>query len=445
AGHAPIIANPEYSEFLRRLGQIGCKAISSTIDDELYEAVKSLTLLKENEEATAKDIASAEKKVVQLQEANQTISEMNAIRNLHWWSVEYGLIGQLDQYRIYGAGLLSSIGESKWCMSEKVKKIPYTIHCAQQNFDYTKPQPQLFVTPDFAHLSLVLEEFANTMAIRCGGKIDIERLINSDKLGTIELSTGVQISGHFSDFISAVNNQVAYFSTCGPTALAYREKELIGHGTLNHPDGFGSPVGKLKGINLAIEDMSPRDLEAYNIYEGKKVKLEFVGGVTVEGDVITGIRNLQGKILLIRFKDCLVQFQDKILFRPDQGVFDMAVGKEIISGFAGPADLNSFDLITHEVKYETKISNENKAQKRKNNLYELSSKAREGHLDKRQMDSAVDQAISEFPETWLLLLQWHEACALKGHKALNRLEAHLRDLMRKRQDISHLIKEGMML
>jgi phenylalanine-4-hydroxylase len=40
------------------------------------------------------------------------LSEMAQIRNLHWWTVEYGLIGTLDNPKIYGAGLLSSIGES---------------------------------------------------------------------------------------------------------------------------------------------------------------------------------------------------------------------------------------------------------------------------------------------------------------------------------------------
>ena len=38
---------------------------------------------------------------------------MAQIRNLHWWTVEYGLIGQIGNPKIYGAGLLSSIGESK--------------------------------------------------------------------------------------------------------------------------------------------------------------------------------------------------------------------------------------------------------------------------------------------------------------------------------------------
>ena len=54
-------------------------------------------------------------------------SEMALIRNLHWWTVEYGLTGTIEQPKIYGAGLLSSIGESAWCMTDKVKKLPYTI------------------------------------------------------------------------------------------------------------------------------------------------------------------------------------------------------------------------------------------------------------------------------------------------------------------------------
>ena len=71
--------------------------------------------------------------------------------------------------KIYGAGLLSSIGESKSCLSNTVKKLPYTLEAALMAFDITNPQPQLFVTPDFAHLSQVLEEFADTMALKKGG------------------------------------------------------------------------------------------------------------------------------------------------------------------------------------------------------------------------------------------------------------------------------------
>src|SRR5690606_15504359 len=266
--------NPEYAEYLRRFGEIGCKAISSARDYEIYEAIRLLSILKEAEGTPQEEIEAAEKRVDELQNDLGELSEMALIRNLHWWTVEYGLIGTVDDPKIYGAGLLSSIGESAWCMTDNVTKLPYDINAAYQSFDITKPQPQLFVTPDFAHLSLVLEEFANKMALRTGGLSGVQKLINSNALGTVELSTGVQISGVFSNVVESEGKPV-YIQATGGTALAYREKELVGHGTSYHAEGFGSPIGKLKGINLAIEDMSPRDLKAYAIYEGERVTLEF--------------------------------------------------------------------------------------------------------------------------------------------------------------------------
>ena len=331
AGHAPIIANPEYAEYLRRFGEIGSKAISSAKDFEMYEAIRLLSILKENPNSTEKEVEKAQQKVAYLQENMGELSEMAQIRNLHWWTVEYGLIGTVENPKIYGAGLLSSIGESEWCMQEKVKKIPYSIAAANLNFDITQPQPQLFVTPDFAYLSLVLEEFANTMALRTGGLKGVHKIIKSKNLGTIELSTGVQISGIFTNVIQYQNNKVAYFQTTGPTALSSRDKELIGHGIDQHSNGFGSPIGKLKGINLHIEDMSPRDLKAYGIYEGEFIDLEFESGVKVLGKAITGTRDLRGKILLISLADCTVTYQDQILFQPSWGIYDMAIGKEVVS------------------------------------------------------------------------------------------------------------------
>ena len=315
-------------------------------DYELYEAIRLLSILKEAEDTPEEEIKKAEEQVDFLQNNMGELSEMSRIRNLHWWTVEYGLIGTVDNPKIYGAGLLSSIGESTWCMTDNVKKIPYDISAADMSFDITKPQPQLYVTPDFAHLSSVLEEFANKMALRTGGLSGIQKLINSKALGTIELSTGLQISGVFTNVIEDEGKPI-YVQTTGKTALSYREKELVGHGTEYHAEGFGSPIGKLKGINLAIEEMSPRDLRAYDIYEGEQVTLEFEGNIKVTGEIVTGTRNLQGEILLIKFKNCTVTHNDTVLFRPEWGIYDMAVGKKVISAFSGPADVNSFDMINH--------------------------------------------------------------------------------------------------
>ncbi|MFD0863605.1 aromatic amino acid hydroxylase [Sungkyunkwania multivorans] len=445
AGHAPIIANPEYAEYLRRFGEIGCKAISSAKDYELYEAVRHLSIIKEAPGTPEEDIEKAEKHIETLQQNMGVPSEMALIRNLHWWTVEYGLIGTVEDPKIYGAGLLSSIGESAWCMTDKVAKQPYNIDAAHQSFDITKPQPQLFVTPDFAHLSLVLEEFANTMALRRGGLTGIQKLIDSKALGTIELSTGLQISGVFNKVISKDGNPI-YFQTTGKTALSNREKELVGHGIENHPEGFGSPIGKLKGINLAIEDMSPRDLSAYDIHENEHVTLEFEGGIKVSGEIITGTRNLQGKILLISFKDCTVTHGDDILFRPEWGIFDMAVGKEIISAFSGPADVTSFDLVTH-VPSETTIKVDKSPERlRLETLYQQIRDYREGANRTISRHKVLEEVIENYPNDWLLSVELYELAKNNGDDDFAKdIFAHLESVKLHRPEIGHLIDGGLKL
>ena len=443
AGHAPIIANPEYAEYLRRFGEVGCKAISSAKDYELYEAVRHLSIIKEAVNSKEDDIASAEKKVEDLQLNMGAPSEMALIRNLHWWTVEYGLIGTVENPKIYGAGLLSSIGESAWCMTDDVEKLPYNIDATYKNFDITKPQPQLFVTPDFAHLSLILEEFANTMSLRKGGISGISKLIHSKALGTIELSTGIQISGIFSHVIEN-ERQPIYIQTTNETALAYREKELVGHGIETHAKGFGSPIGKLKGINLAIEDMSPRDLSAYAIYEEQNITLEFEGGIKVSGEIITGKRNLQGKIILISFKNCTVTHKDLVLFKPEWGIYDMAVGKDIVSAFSGPADLNSFDLITHEPSTQTiHVKKSNKLLKLES-LYKQVRAYRDGNNKTISRTKVLEELIENHPNDWLLPIELYELAFIGNEtKLCESIISHLETIKQNRPEVGRLIDDGL--
>ena len=445
AGHAPIIANPEYAEYLRRFGEIGCKAISSSRDYELYEAVRLLSIVKEAEDTPETEIKAAEDQVEFLQNNMGELSEMSKIRNLHWWTVEYGLIGSIEDPKIYGAGLLSSIGESAWCMTNNVKKIPYDISAADQSFDITKPQPQLYVTPDFAQLSQVLEEFANKMALRTGGLLGIKKLINSNALGTIELSTGLQISGFFSNVIEDEGKPV-YVQTSGKTALSYREKELVGHGTEYHAEGFGSPIGKLKGINLAIEEMSPRDLRAYAIYEGEQVTLEFEGNIIVKGEIITGSRNLQGEILLIKFKNCTVTHNDQVLFQPEWGIYDMAVGRKVISAFSGPADVNSFDMINHVPSSQTIKQKKSVEREELEKLYASIRNIRENKPSKITLIEAFAAVSDGHPNDWLLSVEIAELAQKEGNSDLvNKVLNHLKTVKSNRPKIAHLITNGLEL
>jgi phenylalanine-4-hydroxylase len=445
AGHAPIIANPEYAEYLRRFGEIGCKAISSSRDYELYEAVRLLSIVKEAEGTPQEEIDAAEEQVNYLQNNMGEASEMALIRNLHWWTVEYGLIGTVENPKIYGAGLLSSIGESAWCMTDEVKKAPYNIAAAHQSFDITKPQPQLYVTPNFAHLSMVLEEFANTMAIRTGGLSGINKIINSNSLGTIELSTGLQISGVFTNVIEH-DGEPVYIQTTGNTALAYREKELVGHGTEYHAEGFGSPIGMLKGINLSIEDMSPRDLKAYNIYEGEQVVLEFEGNIKVVGEIITGTRNIQGKIEIIKFKNCTVTHGETVLFQPEWGIYDMAVGKEVVSVFSGPADTNSFDMISHVPSSQTIKHKKSAEREELESLYQKVRVIREENNNQLSLENIFNNVKKNHPKDWLLSVEIAELLNNDNEETLLQdVLKYLELLKNKRPEVSHLIENGLSL
>ena len=404
AGHAPIIADPTYAEYLRLFGEIGCKAISSAQDFDLYEAIRHLSIIKEDPNTEEKEIVQAEKDIELIQSNMGQPSEMAQIRNLHWWTVEYGLIGDLNQPKIYGAGLLSSIGESESCLKEEVKKIPYSIEAAQQAFDITEPQPQLYVTPSYTHLTQVLEEFANTMAFRKGGLEGLEKAISSNNTCTVEYSSGLQVSGIFNNVI-VDNGQIVYVSTSSPTSLAWQNKELVGHNKDYHAHGFSSPVGRLKDTSMPLENMSIDELMSLEIEAGKQVSLEFESGVNVQGKLINVSKNRKGLNMILSFEDCRVNYNDEVLFQPEWGTYDMAVGESIVSVFSGAADMAVFSKdnpfvpseLTHKIQYGEKRLELHK-------LYQKIRDIREGNTDKQEL-AGVWQELIKHPKDWLAAVE----------------------------------------
>jgi len=164
AGHSPIIINEEYSYYLKQYGKIASKAIFSKEDERIYFAIRKLSDLKEDRQATKEEIDNAEEELKNARAAETKPSEATLLSRLHWWTVEYGLIGTIDDPKIYGAGLLSSVGESQNCLKSNIKKIPLTIDCINYSYDITEQQPQLFVAKDFSDLVDILSEFEKTMA-----------------------------------------------------------------------------------------------------------------------------------------------------------------------------------------------------------------------------------------------------------------------------------------
>ncbi len=392
AGHAPIIVDREYSDYLQRFGEIGAKAMSSKKDFELYEAIRHLSILKELPNSMAEEVEAATKLVEERQQNLGEPSEMALISRLHWWTVEYGLIGTLEQPKIYGAGLLSSIGESVSCLESQVKKLPYSAEAVETAFDITTKQPQLFVCRDFQHLRDVLEEFARRMAFKVGGLEGIRKAIECKNVTTCEYSSGLQVSGIFTEVLTDANDQPIYLRSTGPSSLAYEQKELAGHGRDYHKDGFGSPIGAWKETELS---------------QGQTARLEFESGVTVEGKVERVLQR-DGKLLLISFSNCTAKLGDRVLFDPAWGTYDMAVGEKIVSVFNGAADKDAYNEVALVPKERTIKHPSDAKRKKLESLYQQVRDIRTRKTGYERLGEIWETQQAEHPDDWLLSMEIFE-------------------------------------
>lgn len=403
AGHAPIIANDAYAQYLIRFGELGSKAFSSARDFELYEAIRHLSIVKADPYSSKEDIENAVIQLLSIEKSMGKPSEMALIRNLHWWTVEYGLIGDLANPRIYGAGLLSSIGESWSALNNGVKKIPYTLEAMNTGFDITTKQPQLFVTPDFDHLSVVLEDFANTMALKTGGMDGISKAIGSKNTATCVYSSGLQVSGTFTEVIEK-NGEPIYLRTGGPSCLSFQNKVISGQGKDHHAHGFGSPVGELANPAVPLELLSDGELEKLGIIPHEHINLVFESGIKVNA-YLERILRCDGKILLMVFKDCSVTYGDEKLYLPEWGTYDMAVGEKIVSAFSGPADPEAFGLNFRVPSEKThKIEHSPEARKL-HQKYQETRDIREMKSGFQRLDEIWEETKRDYSDDWLLSLE----------------------------------------
>ncbi|GIL18059.1 MAG: phenylalanine 4-monooxygenase [Oligoflexia bacterium] len=397
AGHAPILVHPEFAAYLKQYAQVAKKAIISKEDLDVYEAIRVLSDMKENPESTEAEIEAAQKHLEQVTKNTTHLSEAAELARMNWWTAEYGLIGDEKNPKIYGAGLLSSVGESRWCLSDKVKKIPMSLDCLKYSYDITEPQPQLFVTPNFQKLGEILEEMASGMAYRTGGIQGLKKALQAQSVNTAEFNTGIQISGVLTKYICDEKNQVAYLQFSGPSQLSYQDHELKGHDRRYHQAGYGTAVGPWKNkVDLTV---------------GKNLTLEYTSGVKVQGDLVSALYQDE-KLILLSFQNCVVTYKNQTLFDPAWGTYDLAVGEKVISVFGGPADRVAYgeveDFPAKRVPKRTFSEKELLQQKIYLEIRELREKKISGIELEKKLTDLLDVQGKNFPEDWLFVLEAYE-------------------------------------
>lgn len=435
AGHAPFIVDVDYAEFLQRFGEIGMKAIASRHDFDTYEAVRRLSILKECPDSSAAEIEAAERSLRALNAADTEPSEASLLARLHWWTVEYGLVGDPDDYRIFGAGLLSSLGESRDCLDDlQVTKLPLTVDAVASAYDITRQQRQLFVTRSCKHLGQVLEEFAAAMCFRRGGADSLRKAIAAGSVCSARYDSGMQVSGVISELQCDAVGNATWFRTDGPTQLAYCDRELYGHGVATHPQGIGAPIGHLKDFSRCLSSYTIDELRAHDIVLDNRVRLDYLSGIIVEGILREIVRQDQ-RNLVLAFDDCRVTgLGGRSLVEPAAGRYYMAVGSRIDSVYGGVADRERLQLYkptpatrTIQLRPDADLIS----------LYRLVDELRRGGgaADESERQT-LRQGLARYPEEWLLRV---ECLQLPGLAQDERLCGELAELGRQRPELREVL------
>ena len=116
-GHVPLHADPVFADFLQRFGEVASRAV--------------------------------------------TEDETRRMARLFWFTVEFGLIRERGEVRIYGSGLISSAGDAANALSDRCDRRPFTLEAVtSQHFDIDRLQDVLFVIDSFDQLFQAVEQCA---------------------------------------------------------------------------------------------------------------------------------------------------------------------------------------------------------------------------------------------------------------------------------------------
>jgi phenylalanine-4-hydroxylase len=407
AGHAPILIDPVYASYLRAIGAVGGRAFSSPADARVDRAVRALSDLKEH---PGGDV-SLEAAELELERAVAELgppSEAARVARLYWWTAEYGLVGTPRDYRLYGAGLLSSLGESHFCHGAEVDKRELSADCTLQGYDITRPQPQLFVARDFEHLHTVLEQVDQTLAHRIGGQVALDAALASGELCTVTLCGGLQVIGRLTAVTAGPDGAPASASFERGAAIA-REGRLLGQ--LEHD--LVVPLGALTdGTDPRVlsRDVAPR------LDRGGRLNVEYASGVCASGVPCPG--PFAADDLLLWVRDVRIEWQGRSFSQA--APFPWLCTPAVVTASAGSAcpDVSPVELHVarpHERPRVPKARPRTAAALRLERAYARAREARRGGSGAHAALERISAEIEEsHPNEWLLVWNVLEALVELG-------------------------------
>jgi phenylalanine-4-hydroxylase len=124
----------------------------------------------------------------------------------------------------------------------------------------------------------------------------------------------------------------------------------------------------------------------------------------------------------------------------------MGVGQHIVSAYNGPADLNSFDLITHQITESTIKSKKDEKRKELERFYEQIRHFREGKNTTVSRNKVFQALKKDHPKDWLLPVELYELAKQDNNQEFQQeILEHLENIKRDNPKVGHLIDDGLQL
>ncbi len=143
-GHVPLLSDPHFSDFFTAIGKLGVKHLD-----------------------------------------NKWVIEL--LGRIYWFTVEFGLIDAGNGLRIYGAGILSSHGETKSSISKGPTHIPFSVKgIFEMPYENDRVQDKYFVIRSFEQLFNSLPEIEE----RIEKEVKAQAKHKNDEFSKIHLPEG---------------------------------------------------------------------------------------------------------------------------------------------------------------------------------------------------------------------------------------------------------------
>lgn len=156
-GHIPMLISSEYRQFLQRLATAMALAAGSDLDLQLYEANRAAAALRCRAHCPQPRLSAAKHRVEHIQRGlARAPSVLTRLGRMYLWSIEFGLMGTRDEFRIYGAGLLSSPAETRAVCLGLAPIRELTLAASARDIHFSDLQSTYFVARDYAHLHSLL-------------------------------------------------------------------------------------------------------------------------------------------------------------------------------------------------------------------------------------------------------------------------------------------------